>query len=76
VKVEEQMETNTQNAPTLAPNEIVGAIKTFGEYGPMYEVLGTAPRSERGEMVAIRVVLSGEELNYPLADMLADPVAP
>ncbi len=43
------METNTQSAPSMTPNEIVGAIKTFGEYGPMYEVLGLAPRSERRE---------------------------
>ena len=70
------METNTRSAPSLTPNEIVGVIETFGEYGPMYEVLGSAPRSERGEMVAIRVVIGGEELDYPLADMLADPVAP
>jgi hypothetical protein len=70
------MQTNTHNAPSSTPPEMVGAIKTFGEYGPMYEVLGPAPRGERGEMVAIRVVIGGEELDYPLADMLADPVAP
>jgi hypothetical protein len=70
------METNTQRAPDPALSELVGTIKTFGERGPMYEVLGPAPRSERGEMVAIRVVIGGEELDYPLVDMLADPVAP
>jgi Family of unknown function (DUF5397) len=70
------MQTNTHSAPSSTPSQLVGVIKTFGERGPMYEVLGPAPRSERGEMVAIRVVLSGEELNYPLADMLADPVVP
>jgi hypothetical protein len=69
------MQTNMQGAPSLALAH-VGAIKSFGERGPMYEVLGPAPRSERGEMVAIRVVIGGEELDYPLADMLADPVVP
>ncbi len=59
--------------PALIP---VGTIKSFGETGPMYEVLGSAPRGKKGEMVAIRVVLSGEELDYPLADMLDDPLVP
>ena len=70
------METNTHSAPNPALAPLVGVIKSFGQYGPMYEVLGTAPRSERGEMVAVRVVIGGEELDYPLADMLADPVVP
>jgi hypothetical protein len=70
------MQTNTQGAPSPALAQVVGLIKSFGERGPMYEVLGPAPRSERGEMVAIRVVLGGEELDYPLADMLANPVVP
>jgi hypothetical protein len=70
------METNTHSTPSLIPPEMVGVIKSFGKYGPMYEVLGPASRSERGEMVAIRVVIGGEELDYPLADMLADPVVP
>ncbi len=54
----------------------VGVLKTFGKYGPMYEVLGSAPRGPKGEMVAIRVFHSGEELDYPLADILDDPLAP
>jgi len=54
----------------------VGVIKTFGETGPMYEVTGPAPRGRKGEMIAVRIVLSGEELDYPLADMLADPLVP
>ena len=51
----------------------VGVLKTFGEYGPVYEVLGPAPLGPKGEMVAIRVFHSGEELDYPLADVLEDP---
>jgi hypothetical protein len=70
------METNTHSAPNPALASIVGVIKSFGQYGPMYEVLGPASRGDRGEMVAIRVVIGGEELDYPLADMLADPVVP
>jgi hypothetical protein len=54
----------------------VGVFKTFGEYGPMYEVLGSAPRGPKGEMVSIRVFHSGEELDYPLNEVLEDPLAP
>jgi hypothetical protein len=54
----------------------VGTIKSFGPYGPMYEVLGSAPRGRKGEMVSVRVVPGGETLDYPLADMLADPLVP
>jgi hypothetical protein len=59
--------------PDLIP---VGVFKTFGETGPMYEVLSPAPRGPKGEMVRIRVFFTGEELDYPLADMLADPLKP
>jgi hypothetical protein len=59
--------------PSLIP---VGAIKSFGKYGPIYEVLGSAPRGTKGEMVAIRVVHGGETLDYPLIDMLSDPLVP
>ena len=54
----------------------VGVFKTFGNFGPMYEVLGSAPRGPKGEMVAIRVFHSGEELDYPLIDVLDDPLVP
>lgn len=59
--------------PSLIP---VGAIKSFGKHGPIYEVLGSAPRGVKGEMVAIRVVHGGEKLDYPLIDMLSDPLVP
>jgi hypothetical protein len=52
-----------------------GDDKALWRVRPIYEVLGLAPRSERGEMVAIRVIHSGEELDYLMAHMLADPVA-
>ena len=54
----------------------VGVLKTFGPWGPMYEVLGSAPPGPKGKMVRIRVFFTEEELDYPLADMLADPLKP
>ena len=63
----------TLTTPLAIP---VGTIKSFGQYGPIYEVLGPAPRGKKGEMVTIRVIHGGETLDYPLADVLADPLVP
>ena len=54
----------------------VSAIKRFGAHGPEYEVLGSAASGEKGEQVRIRLVRSGEVVDYPLTDMLADPLVP
>ncbi len=54
----------------------IGSIRTFGEQGPMYEVLGPAPRGPKGEMAHIRVFFTEEELDYPLNDVFADPLKP
>jgi hypothetical protein len=64
--------------PVQAPaHEVVGSIRTFGEYGPMYEVTGIAPPNENGEpMVSLLVIESGETLNYELEAVLADPLKP
>lgn len=47
--------------------------RTFGERGPLYEILG--PGRTDGTL-AIRVVLTGEEADYPLDQALEDPEAP
>jgi len=57
--------------------EVIGSIRTFGEYGPMYEVMALAPPNEDGEpMVEILVIESGETLDYELEAVLADPEKP
>ena len=57
--------------------DVIGSVRTFGEYGPMYEVTGIAPTSSTGErMVSILVIESGETLDYELDAVLADPLKP
>jgi len=64
-------------ATVTGPEPIpVGAIKTFGEQGAVYEVLGPAARGPKGQMVRVRVLFTEEELDYPLSDMLNDPRKP
>ena len=57
--------------------DVVGSVRTFGPYGPMYQVTGVAPDSPEGErMVSIEVIHSGETLDYKLEAVLADPEKP
>jgi hypothetical protein len=47
-------------------------FQRFGEFGPAYQVLGLG---EKAETVRVRVLKSGEEFDYRLADARSDPPA-
>ena len=53
----------------------VGTIKSFGPYGPEYEVRGPAEPENGERMVKIVIVRTGEELTYELESVLQDPEA-
>lgn len=53
-------------------DDLVGTHRTFGEVGPVYCVLSKRDEAE----VRVRVIVTGEELNYPAAQALEDPEAP
>jgi hypothetical protein len=53
------------------PHRLVGQFRRFGEAGPAYEVL----RLDSEDKAWIRVVYSEEELAYPIAEIVADPIA-
>lgn len=55
----------------LTADDLVHTFRTFGEYGPLYEVVSKVNESE----VHIRVVESGEELDYSVEHALNDPEA-
>lgn len=62
---------------TLPLDAVIGSFRTFGGLGPIYEVLrAVEPATGDNVMLHIRVVESGEELDYPLSDAVNDPVAP
>ena len=53
---------------------LIGSLRRFGLVGPAYEVVGPAPASPTGEArMRIRLVESGEDVEYPLAAILSDP---
>ncbi len=53
----------------------VGTIKSFGPWGPEYEVLGSAPPENGKQMIKIVIVRTGEETTYSFDAMLEDPEA-
>lgn len=54
---------------TQPATHLVGSFRTFGAFGPVYQVVGPV----NGEKVHVVVVQSGEELDYPTAQALQDP---
>lgn len=57
-------------------DDLVGTFRRFGPYGPCYEIVSVPTGHTGTDVVAlIRVVESGEELDYPIRDIIDDPIA-
>jgi hypothetical protein len=57
-------------------SDLIGSFRRFGERGPVYEIIAAVDVSTGSNVeLRVRVVESGEELDYPLQDLLNDPVA-
>lgn len=60
---------------SLDPAQLVGSFRRFGLYGPVYEIVAVASVSPvEGLLMQVRVLESGERLDYPLSDILDDPL--
>jgi hypothetical protein len=58
----------------VEPQVLIGTWRRFGRTGPGYEIIAQSGRSASGSrMMRIRVLESGEELDYPLDEVLDDP---
>lgn len=54
---------------------LIGSVRRFGLVGPPYEVLGPSAPSKTGEpQMRILLIESGEEVDYPLSEVVSDPV--
>lgn len=51
--------------------ELVGQFRRFGEVGPAYEVLAIM----KPDFAKIRVVATGEEVDYRMDRLMSDPLA-
>ena len=60
------------DATSLPPHARLKQFQRFGEHGPVYEILGTAAKPDN---VRVRVLKTGEEFDYRLADAKSDPPA-
>jgi hypothetical protein len=53
---------------------LIGSIRRFGLEGPPYEVIGPAASSSTGQArMIIRLLESGEEVDYALDAIINDP---
>jgi hypothetical protein len=56
------------------PASLVGTWRRFGLFGPVYEIISVENKLPNGDvLMRVRVVESGEELDYRFADILDDP---
>lgn len=57
------------------PSNLLGTWRRFGPAGPVYEIIGAGNELSDGDhMMRIRVVETGEEVDYRFTDILDDPV--
>lgn len=63
--------------PAIFETSIIGTFgrwRRFGVDGPVYEIVEDRARpSDRGPVVRVRVIESGEELDYRLESLIGDP---
>jgi hypothetical protein len=53
---------------------LVGDIRRLGLVGPPYEVIGPAAPLPNGDaQMRIHLIETGEDVDYPIADILNDP---
>lgn len=56
------------------PPRLVGTFRRFGAAGPVYEIAAAGKELPDGDVaMRIRVVESGEELDYPYSAIIEDP---
>jgi hypothetical protein len=64
------------HAFTPLPSVPIGKIKSFGEFGPKYEVGPAVRQLENGDwLVEITLIETGETAEYRLSRLSSDPEA-
>jgi Family of unknown function (DUF5397) len=54
---------------------LIGSIRRFGLVGPPYEVIGSARPSKSGApQMRIHLLESNEDVDYPVSDIINDPI--
>ncbi len=63
------------DAPRLPhPQALIGTWRRFGAAGPVYEIVGIGRELAEGDCeMRVRLVETGEEVDYRFTDILDDP---
>jgi hypothetical protein len=70
----EHFPSPTTPLPTLRPIALIGTWRCFGAPGPVHGIIAAGKQLADGDrLMRVRVVGSGEELDYRLSDILDDP---
>ncbi len=65
-----------QEVENFPAPELIGGFKTFGPFGPAYQVVGPIRRLADGDwLVRVRLLETGEETEYRYAHLVDDPKA-
>lgn len=68
------MNAHSLDLASHAPGKLVGTWRSFGPAGPSYEIIAeVAPLTGGDRLMRIRVLETGEELDYALSEILDDP---
>lgn len=66
------MNVHARHIPT--PEKLVGGFRRFGIDGPAYEIMSVGAATDDGDvLLCVKVVESGETLNYRFTQILNDP---
>jgi hypothetical protein len=56
------------------PSSLIGTWRRFGSAGPVYEIIAASQKQQGSDrFMRVRVVETGEELDYRLSEILDDP---
>jgi hypothetical protein len=56
------------------PQTLVGTWRRFGPVGPVYEIIGLGEElPDHDRMMRVRVIETGEEVDYRFTEILDDP---
>ncbi|RVU17424.1 DUF5397 family protein [Methylobacterium oryzihabitans] len=68
------MNATASASPAPQPRSLIGTWRRFGPFGPVYEIVAIGGTTSQGHAtMRVRVIETGEEIEYRLADILDDP---
>lgn len=67
------MDQRTESKPLPQPRSLIGTWRRFGVTGPVYEIVGVGQIVGDDCLMRVRLVETGEEVDYRFTDILDDP---